>query len=398
MNLTSNRILNLSDSQTLAMAQLSRELKAKGIDIISLSIGEPDFDTPLVAKEAAKKAIDENYSHYSPITGYDELKDAIIEKLRVENKLAYKRSEIIVSNGAKQSLVNVMLSIVNPGDEVIIPAPYWVSYLEFVRLAEGHSVILPTTLESDFKINPDQLEKSITPRTKAILLNSPSNPTGSIYTHEELEALAVVLRKYPNIFVISDEIYEHINFMGAHTSIAELDGMKERTGLINGVSKGYAMTGWRIGYLAGPEWLVKACNKIQGQTTSGACSVSQMASVAAIRYGKEESLKMNQIFKKRCDLVYQLMKEIPGFEVRKPMGAFYLFPRVEKLFGKKFKNQVLKNDDDLCMYFLDQAHVALVPGSAFGSPECIRISYATSEDDLIKAMARIKKAVDLLHD
>lgn len=390
--------MDLSDSQTLAMAQLSRELKSKGIDIISLSIGEPDFNTPEVAKEAAKKAIDENYSHYSPVPGYDELKDAIIKKLQQENHLDYKRSEIIVSNGAKQSLVNVLLSIVNPGDEVIIPAPYWVSYLEFVRLAEGKSIVIPASLENDYKISPEQLEAAITPKTKALMLNSPSNPTGSIYTREELEGIAGVLRNHPHVFIISDEIYEHINFIGEHCSIAELEGMKDRTGIINGVSKGYAMTGWRIGYLAGPEWLVKACNKLQGQTTSGACSISQMASIAAINQGREDSHKMNEVFKKRCDLVYELLKDIDGFQVRKPMGAFYLLPRIDSFFGKKYDDKIIKNDEDLCMFFLDKAYVSMVPGSAFGSPETIRISYATAEEDLIRAMQRIKEAVKLLHD
>ncbi len=393
MTRIADRILNLSDSQTLAMAELSRELKAKGIDIISLSIGEPDFNTPIRAKEAGKLAIDENYSHYTPVSGYDDLKKAIIEKLKIENELEYQPKEIIVSNGAKQSLANALLALVNPGDEVIIPAPYWVSYLELVKLAEGIPIIVHGSLENDYKITPEQLEAAISDKTSAILLNSPSNPTGSIYTYKELEAFAKVLRKHPNVFIISDEIYEHINFLGTHTSIANMDGMKARTALINGVSKGYAMTGWRIGYMAAPLWLAKACDKLQGQMTSGACSISQKAAYAALKFCKEDSLKMNEVFRKRCELVYESLKEIDGFEVNKPAGAFYLFPKIDSFFGKKYENKEIKNDDDFCMFLLDQAHVATVGGSAFGNNQCIRISYATSEKELKEAMQRIKLAV-----
>lgn len=396
MNFIANRILNLSDSQTLAMAQLSRELKAKGIDIISLSIGEPDFNTPDVAKEAAKKAINENYSHYTPVPGYDDLLLAISEKLKNENNLTYGKNEIIVSNGAKQSLANALLCLVNPGDEVIIPSPYWVSYLELVKLAEGVPVFIETSLETDFKISPEQLESSITSRSKVLMLNSPSNPTGSIYTQEELIALSKILEKYPHIIVISDEIYEHINFIGEHSSIAEIAGMKERTALINGVSKGYAMTGWRIGYMAGPVWLIKACNKLQGQMTSGASSISQMASIAALREGREDSLTMNKVFAHRCEMVYQRLSKMKGFEVRKPMGAFYLFPKITWFFGKTYDDKVIKTDEDVCMFFLDKAFVSMVSGSAFGSSDYLRISYATSEADLIKAMDRMEAAIELL--
>lgn len=397
MNFISNRILNLSDSQTLAMAQLSRELKAKGIDIISLSIGEPDFNTPNVAKEAAKKAIDENYSHYTPVPGYDELLKAISDKLKLENNLDYQKNEIIVSNGAKQSLANALLCLVNPGDEVIIPSPYWVSYLELVKLAEGVPVFIETSLESDFKISPKQLEASITPKSKVLMLNSPSNPTGSIYTKSELAALAQVLEKHPGIIIISDEIYEHINFIGEHSSIAEIPSMKERTALINGVSKGYAMTGWRIGYMAAPLWLAKACNKLQGQMTSGASSISQMASIAALREGRADSQEMNKIFAKRCEMVYERLSKMKGFEVRKPMGAFYLFPKITWFFGKSYDGKTIQNDDDVCMFFLDKAFVSMVAGSAFGSSDYLRISYATSEADLTKALDRMEAAIELLN-
>ncbi len=393
MTRIANRILNLADSQTLAMAELSRELKAKGIDIISLSIGEPDFNTPDAAKEAGKRAIDNNFSHYTPVSGYEDLKRAIADKLQKENQLEYTTKEIIVSNGAKQSLANALLSLVNPGDEVIIPAPYWVSYLELVKLAEGIPVIVEGSYENDYKIRPEDLEAAISEKTVAILFNSPSNPTGSIYSQSEMKALAEVLYKHPQVFVISDEIYEHINFMGEHISMANLPGMKERTAVINGVSKGYAMTGWRIGYMAAPLWLTKACDKLQGQMTSGASSISQKAALAALQQCKEDSIRMNNIFEKRCQLVYERLVQIPGFEVKKPGGAFYLFPKIDSFFGKKYDKWHIQNDMDFSMFLLDQAHVGVVAGSAFGADQCIRISYATSEEDLIEALNRIEQAV-----
>ncbi len=393
MTRIANRILNLADSQTLAMAELSRELKAKGIDIISLSIGEPDFNTPDAAKEAGKRAIDNNFSHYTPVSGYEDLKRAIAEKLQKENQLEYSSKEIIVSNGAKQSLANALLSLVNPGDEVIIPAPYWVSYLELVKLAEGIPVIVEGSYENDYKIQPEDLEAAISEKTVAILFNSPSNPTGSIYSQSEMIALAEVLYKHPQVFVISDEIYEHINFVGEHISMANFPGMKERTAVINGVSKGYAMTGWRIGYMAAPLWLTKACDKLQGQMTSGASSISQKAALAALQQCKEDSIRMNSIFEKRCQLVYERLVQIPGFEVKKPGGAFYLFPKIDSFFGKKYEKWHIQNDMDFSMFLLDQAHVGVVAGSAFGADQCIRISYATSEEELIEALNRIEQAV-----
>lgn len=387
------RILNMSDSQTLAMAQKSRDLKALGIDIKNLSIGEPDFNTPGQIKNKAIEAIHENYSHYSPVPGYDALKDAIIEKFRNENQLEYKRSEIIVSTGAKQSLANVILSLINKDDEVIVLAPYWVSYTDQIKLAYGNPVIVNSCIENNFKSSPEQIEERITSKTKAILINSPSNPTGSIYSKDELAAIAKMLAKYPDIFIISDEIYEHINFTGKHYSIAQFPGMKERTAVINGVSKAYAMTGWRIGFMAAPEMVVKACTKLQGQITSGSCSVSQMAAVAALSGDHSERENMKSEFLRRRDLVVNKLREIPGLVTNIPEGAFYLFPNVSQLFGKKAGKYTIKNDTDLTMYLLEKAHVAMVPGSAFGNPNCIRLSYAVAVEELEEALDRIKNAI-----
>jgi aspartate aminotransferase len=396
MSKLSDRILNLSDSQTLAMAQRSRDLKEKGVDVINLSIGEPDFGTPQCIKDAGKKAIDDNYSHYSPVPGFNELRKAIVEKFRKENNLEYDFNEIIVSNGAKQSLANVLLSLVNKGEEVIIPTPYWVSYIELVKLAEGVPILLEACIDNDFKITPKQIEQAISAKTKAIMLNSPSNPTGSVYSQEEMEEIAEVLKKYPDIIIISDEIYEHINYVGKHFSIAQIDGMKERTAVINGVSKAYAMTGWRIGYMAAPIWLAKACNKLQGQTTSGANSVAQIAAIEALESGMEESNRMREAFHNRRDLVMSMLDEIPGITRNVPSAAFYIFPNIEGILGKSYGKYLILSDMDLAMYLLETAHVAIVPGSAFGSANCIRISFAASEKELIEAFTRMHQAISLL--
>ncbi|MEA3444161.1 MAG: pyridoxal phosphate-dependent aminotransferase [Bacteroidota bacterium] len=388
------RILNLSVSQTLAMAQKSRDLKSQGVDIINLSIGEPDFNTPYHIKEAGKKAIDDNFSHYSPVPGFDDLREAIVEKLKNENNLTYTKDQIVVSNGAKQSLANVLLSIIDIGDEVIIPAPYWVSYIELVKLAGGIPVVVNSCIENDFKVTAKQVKEAITDKTKAFLFNSPSNPSGSIYSYDELKSLAEVFAKYENILIISDEIYEYINFAGKHHSIAGFEKIKDRVALINGVSKGYAMTGWRIGYLASPVWLAKATNKLQGQMTSGASSIAQKASVAAIKSECPEIEEMKQAFHKRLKLVMRLLDDIPGIIRNEPHGAFYIFPNINSFFGKSFGELKINNDTDLAMYLLDKAHVAVVPGIAFGNGNCIRISYAASEEELKEAMSRIKKALN----
>ena len=389
----SERILNLSDSQTLAMAQKSRDLKAKGIDIINLSIGEPDFNTPDFVKVAAKDAIDNNFSHYSPVPGYDDLRDAIVDKLKKENNLIYTRNQIVVSNGAKQSLANILLCAINKGDEVIIPAPYWVSYIELVKLAEGIPVIIDTCIDDDFKLSGEQLRKAITPRTRAFLFNSPSNPTGSIYSMAELASLVEVFNDYKDILIISDEIYEHINFIGNHFSIASFETVKDRVALVNGVSKAYAMTGWRIGYMAAPEWLSKACNKLQGQTTSGAGSISQKASVAALSSDNGSVEAMREAFRRRCSIVMEMLDDIPGIKRNTPHGAFYIFPNVSYFFNKSYGDITIKDDNDLSLYLLAEAHVAVVAGSAFGNENCIRFSYATSEPELIEALKRIKTAL-----
>lgn len=392
MNQLSDRLNRLAPSATLAMSQKSAELKAQGVDVINLSVGEPDFNTPDHIKEAAKRAVDENYSRYSPVPGYPALKKAIVDKLKNENGLDYEPSQIICSNGAKQSVCNAVLALVNPGDEVIIPAPYWVSYPQMVLLAEGTPVTVEATIEQDFKITPEQLEAAITPKTRALILCSPSNPTGSVYSAEELEALAAVLRRHENVIVLSDEIYEHINYVGRHASIASCEGMKERTVVINGVSKAYAMTGWRIGFIAAPEWIAKGCNKLQGQYTSGPCSVSQMAATAAFAGDQTCVETMRQAFERRKNLIVRLAKEIPGLEVNNPHGAFYLFPKCSSFFGKRDGDRVINNSTDFALYLLEVAHVATVGGDAFGSPACFRMSYATSDENITEAMRRIKEA------
>jgi len=397
MENVSERVNSLAVSQTLEMSRKSRELQCKGIDIINLSVGEPDFNTPQHIKDAAIKAINDNYSHYSPVPGYPELLKAISAKLKRENNLDYATDQIVVSCGAKHSLANVILSLINKGDEVIVPAPYWVSYIEMVKLAEGVNIIVPTSIDNDFKITPDQLKKAITTKTKALFLCSPSNPSGSLYSRDELKAIADVIANAKNdIYIISDEIYEHINYVGKHESIAQFDFIRDKVIVVNGVSKGYAMTGWRIGYIAAPKWIAKACDKIQGQTTSGASSISQMASVAALNSDSSCITEMVSAFKRRRDLVVELVKNIKGLQYNIPPGAFYLFPKVSNYFGKSDGQTKVNDADELCLYLLDKAHVALVSGSAFGSPEYIRFSYATSDEKLIEAMKRIKDALDKL--
>ena len=371
------------------MSQRSSELKAQGVDIINLSVGEPDFNTPDHIKEAAIKAVQDNWTRYSPVPGYPDLKKAIAAKLKNENGLDYLPSQILCSNGAKQSVCNAIMALVNPGDEVIIPAPYWVSYPQMVLLAEGTPVAIPTTIEQDFKVTPQQLEQAITPHTRAIILCSPSNPTGSVYSAAELEALKDVLLKYERVMVIADEIYEHINYVGAHASMAQFADIKDRVVIVNGVSKAYAMTGWRIGFIAAPEWVVKGCNKLQGQYTSGPCSVSQKAAEAAYTGSQECVETMRQAFERRRDLIVSLAREIPGLEVNNPQGAFYLFPKCSSFFGKRDGDRVINNSTDLAMYLLEVGHVATVGGDAFGSPECFRMSYATSEANTTEAMRRI---------
>lgn len=392
MNTLSDRLNRLAPSATLAMSQKSAELKAQGVDVINLSVGEPDFNTPDHIKEAAKRAIDENYSRYSPVPGYPALRKAIVEKLQRENGLTYDAAQIVCSNGAKQSVCNAVLSLVGAGDEVIIPAPYWVSYPQMVLLAEGTPVFVEATIEQDFKITPEQLEAAITPRTRALILCSPSNPTGSVYSAAELEGLAAVLRRHERVIVLSDEIYEHINYVGSHASIAACEGMKERTVVINGVSKAYAMTGWRIGFIAAPEWIAKACNKLQGQYTSGPCSVSQMAATAAFAGDQTCVETMRQAFERRKNLIVRLAKDIPGLEVNDPHGAFYLFPKCASFFGRRCGDRVIRTSTDFALYLLEEAHVATVGGDAFGSPDCFRMSYATSDENITEAMRRIKEA------
>lgn len=393
MNPLSDRINNLAVSQTLAMAALARELKAQGKDIISLSLGEPDFNTPEFIKEAAKKAIDENYSTYTPVEGYLELKEAICKKFKRDNNLDYKPSQIVVSTGAKQSLYNIAQVMLNDGDEVILPAPYWVSYFEIIKLSGGVPVEVPTSVESDFKITPEQLEAAITPKTKMMWFSSPCNPSGSVYNREELTALAKVLEKHPHVYVVSDEIYEHINFSGTFCSIGSIPGMLERTITVNGVAKAFAMTGWRIGYIGAPEFIAKACTKIQGQVTSGANSIAQRATITAVEADPSVLNEMVTAFKNRRDLVVGLVKEIPGFKLNVPEGAFYVFPDVSSFFGKTLKGQLIKDATDFSMFLLAEANVATVTGDAFGNPNCIRFSYATSEALLTEAMRRIKEAV-----
>jgi aspartate aminotransferase len=392
----SERLQRLQPSATLAMSQRSSELKAQGVDVINMSVGEPDFNTPDHIKEAAKQAIDENWSRYSPVPGYPELKNAIVAKLKNENGLDYKPSQILCSNGAKQSVCNTVMALVNAGDEVIIPAPYWVSYPQMVLLAEGTPVFVEAKIEQDFKITPEQLEAAITPKTKALVLCSPSNPTGSVYSLKELEALKDVLLKHPQVIVIADEIYEHINYVGQHASMASFPDIKDRVVIINGVSKAYAMTGWRIGFVAAPEWIVKGCNKLQGQYTSGPCSVSQKAAEAAYTGSQQCVEDMRQAFERRKNLIVKLAKEIPGLEVNDPQGAFYLFPKCSSYFGKADGERVINNSTDFAMYLLEVGHVATVGGDAFGSPECFRMSYATSDENIVEAMNRIKNVLTRL--
>lgn len=390
MEQLSNRLNRLQPSATLAMSQKSAELKAQGVDIINMSVGEPDFNTPDAIKQAAHQAIDDNYSRYSPVPGYPVLREAIVQKLKRENGLDYSANQILCSNGAKQSVCNTIMALVNEGDEVIVPAPYWVSYPQMVILADGTPVFIEATIEQDFKITPEQLEAAITPKTRALILCSPSNPTGAVYSAEELEGLATVLRRHERVIVIADEIYEHINYVGKHASIAQIPDMKDRTVVINGVSKAYAMTGWRIGFIAAPEWIVKGCNKLQGQYTSGPCSVSQIAAAAAFSGDQQCVEDMRQAFERRKNLIVRLAREIPGLEVNEPHGAFYLFPKCSAYFGKSYNGRTINNSTDFAMYLLEEGHVATVGGDAFGSPECFRMSYATSDDNIREAMSRIK--------
>ena len=392
----SDRLNRLAPSATLAMSQKSSEMKAQGIDVINMSVGEPDFNTPENIKEAAKKAIDDNFSRYSPVPGYPDLRKAIVAKLKNENGLDYTVNEVIVGTGGKQGICNVILALVNPGDEVIIPAPYWVSYPQMAKLAGGVPVIVNAGFDQDFKMTPEQLEAAITPKTKMLILCSPSNPTGSVYSKEELAALAAVLKKHPEVFVLADEIYEHINYIGKHHSIAQEPGMKEQVIIANGVSKAYAMTGWRIGFLAGPEWIIKGCNKLQGQYASGTCSVSQKAAEAAYTLDQGAVEEMRVAFERRRNLIVKLAKEVPGLEVNMPQGAFYLFPKCNSYFGKSNGEKTINNSTDFAMYLLEEAHVATVGGDAFGDPDCFRMSYATSDENIVEAIRRIKEALSKL--
>ncbi len=396
MNQLSDRFNSLSTSATLAMSQKSSELKAQGVDVINLSVGEPDFNTPDLIKEAAKKAIDDNYSHYSPAPGYMSLREAVAAKLKNENGLDFAPSQVCVSNGAKQAVCNTVLALVNPGDEVIVPAPYWVSYTEMAKLAGGIPVVVFAGIGQNFKITGEQLEAAITPKSKLLILCSPSNPTGAVYSKSELKALADVVARHPQLYVISDEIYEHINYVGKHESIARFEEIRDRVIIINGVSKSYAMTGWRIGYAAGPEWIIKGLNKLQGQYTSGPCSVSQKAAEAAYVGSQQPVEDMRRKFECRRDLIVKLAKEIPGLEVNVPEGAFYLFPKCSSFFGKSAGDRTIGNADDLAMYLLEVGHVACVSGNAFGDPDCFRMSYATSDENIIEAMKRIKDALAAL--
>ena len=391
MGKLSSRLNRLAPSATLAMSQKSSEMKAQGIDVINLSVGEPDFNTPDHIKTAAKQAVDDNWSRYSPVPGYADLREAVVAKLKKENGLDYKVSEILVSNGAKQAVCNAIMALVDDGEEVIVPTPYWVSYPQMVLLAGGTPVHIPAGFDQNFKITPEQLEAAITPKTRMLILCSPSNPTGSVYSRAELEGLANVIKKHPDMYVLADEIYEHINYVGKHESIAQFPGMKEQSIIINGVSKAYAMTGWRIGYMAAPEWIVKGCNKLQGQYTSGPCSVSQKAAMVAYNASQECVEDMRKAFERRRDLIVSLVKEIPGLEVNVPDGAFYVFPKCKSYLGKTDGERVIKDTNDFAMYLLEVGHVATVGGDAFGDPECFRMSYATSDDNIREAMRRIKE-------
>lgn len=393
MQQVSNRLKQLSESATLAMARMSRELKAQGHNVIALSLGEPDFDTPEFIKESAKNAIDNNYSHYTPVPGLLELREAISKKLKRDNKLYYSPDQIVVSTGAKQSIANVCLSLLNSGDEVILPAPYWVSYYELVKLGEATPIVLKSSIDNDFKMSPQDLENAITPNTKMIIFSSPCNPSGTVYSKQELEALAEVLEKYPSIYVVSDEIYELINFGVKHFSIARIESIRDRVITVNGVSKGFAMTGWRVGYIAAPQWIASACNKIQGQVTSATCAIAQKATETAMLASPTEVEHMRIAFHKRRDLMLEMLSEIPGIRTNTPDGAFYIFPDVSRYFGKSDGEKTISNSSDFCMYILNDAHVALVAGEAFGSPNCVRISYAASEENLIEAVKRMKKSL-----
>ena len=398
MGSLSLRLTKMAASETVAMNQKSKDLQAQGIDIINLSVGEPDFNTPDHIKEALKKAVDDNYSFYPPVAGYPELRKAVVKKFKTENNLDYEPEQVVVCSGAKHCIVNVLLSIVDPGDEVIIPAPYWVSYVEQVKFCGGTSVILNTTLENDFKLTPDQLEKAITPNTKVFLICSPSNPTGTLYNREELEGLAKVLAGHERIIIIADEIYEHINFTGKHESLGQFDYLKDRVVVVNGVSKGYAMTGYRIGYLAAPLWITKAVIKLQGQFTSGATSAAQIASVTALTSDQSSTRKMNVAFKRRRDYVLGRIAQMKNIKCSVPQGAFYVFPDMSAYYGKSYDDNIIRNSSDLCMYLLEKGHIATVPGSAFGEDKCIRISFATSDENLVKAMDRLEKALKELKD
>lgn len=393
MALLSKRLNLFTESQTLKMAKLSRELKNKGVDIINLTLGEPDFTTPVHIKEAAKKAIDNNFSYYTPVVGYLELREAICRKFKRENNLDYTPEQIVVSTGAKQSIANALLSTIDAGDEVIIPTPYWVSYSEMVKLAEGIPVYINATVENNFKITPEQLENAINPKTKLMIFSSPCNPTGTVYTKEELHAFSKIFKKYPNIWIISDEIYEHINYLSSHESIAQFDAIKDRVIVINGLSKAFAMTGWRLGYMAASVDLAKACDKMQGQFTSATSSISQRAAIEALDGDLKPTLEMKAAYQKRRDLVYNLLKDIPGIKTNLPDGAFYFFPDVSSYFGKSHNGNVISNAEDLCMFILNDTHVSLVTGAAFGSENNIRFSYATSEEILIEGMKRIRESL-----
>jgi len=393
MQTLSARLNRLSESQTLAMTRRSRELRAQGIDVINLSIGEPDFPTPQIIKEAAKKAIDEDFSHYTPVSGYLELRQAIAEKFKRDNALDFEADQIVVSTGAKQSIANAVLSIINPGDEVIVPVPYWVSYLEIIKLAEGNSVLVEAGIENDCKVTATQLKKAITSRTKLMIFSSPCNPSGSVYSQKELEEIAEVFAAYPDIYIISDEIYEHINFIGKHYSIGTIASIKNRVITVNGLSKAFAMTGWRVGYLGASKEIAKACDKIQGQITSATCSIAQKAAYTAVLLNPSETYAMRDIFKKRRDKVLALMKDIPGLKANIPDGAFYIFPDITYYIGKSFEGTMIKNATDLCYYLLDKALVALVPGAAFGNDNYLRFSYSASEEVLVEALKRMKEAL-----
>lgn len=393
MEQVSDRLAKLTASATIAMNQRSKDLQAEGIDVINLSVGEPDFNMPDHIKEAAKKAIDDNFSFYPPVAGFPALKKAIVEKLKEQNGLDYTPDQIVVSNGAKHSIVNVLLSIINAGDEVIIPAPYWVSYAEQVKISDGTNVILDTGIDNDFKVTPEQVQRAITPRTRAMLLCSPSNPTGCVYSKDELEGLAAVLAPHERIIIISDEIYEHINYVGKHESIAQFNSVRDRVVLVNGVSKGYAMMGWRLGYMAAPAWITKAVTKLQGQFTSGVTTVGQIAAITALTGDQGPTMEMKKAFKRRRDLVLGHLETIDGVKCSKPEGAFYVFPDMSAYFGKSVEGKEIKDSGDLCMYLLESGHIATVPGSAFGAPDCVRISFATSDENLEKAMERLRNAL-----